>query len=143
MAKHPDDITAVTFDRLDEKPVQNPGAVVDDGWTNSSVPSYIPIGEKETRQEAAARRRRAHIDSEDGTDLEEEYITGFVHGLHHKAEVTCQMFHLSARRSDNRMLFTSLTCARHDPIESRAILFRGYFIHSESRFSAPKTASRR
>ncbi len=97
VAQHPDfrieDITGVNFDRLDNQLAQNPGAVVDDnGWTNSSVPIYIPTGKKETkasRREAVARRRRAH-DSEDGSTDSEEYTTGrkyFVHGLHHRSLV--------------------------------------------------------
>src|SRR6266567_2738650 len=98
VAKHPDfkieDITNVNFDRLDEKLAQNPGSVVEDnGWMNSSVPIYIPTGKKETKaskREANARRRQAHIDSEEGTESEEEYATGrkyFVHGLHHRSLV--------------------------------------------------------
>jgi len=94
---HPDfrieDITGVNFDRLDNQLAQNPGAVVDDnGWTNLSVPIYIPTGKKETkasRREAVARRRRGHDSEDDSTDSE-GYTTGrkyFVHGFHHRSLV--------------------------------------------------------
>ena len=91
VARHPnfriDDITAVNFDRLDDQLAQNPGAVVDDnGWTNSCVPIYIPTGKKETKASrwvAAARRRRAHVDSEESsTESKEEYSTGRKYLVH-------------------------------------------------------------
>ena len=97
VAKHPDfkvdDITGVNFDRLDAQLAENPGGVVENnGWTESSVPIYIPTGKKGTkasRQETAARRRQARVEDED-SDPEEDYATGrkyLVHGLHHRSIV--------------------------------------------------------